>query len=45
MCIDDRFSKPVVFYRGKIAVYRFIETVLEDYDEYVMSCLMQEIIN
>ena len=30
VCIDHRFSKPVVLYRGKSAVYRFIETILEE---------------
>ena len=27
---DDTFSKPVVLYRGKNAVYRFIEAILEE---------------
>ena len=31
VCIDDKFSKPVVLYRGKNAVYRFIEAVLDKY--------------
>ena len=30
-CIDDRFSKPDVLYRGKNAVYRFIKVILEEY--------------
>ena len=29
MCIDDKFSKPVVLYRGKNGVYRFIKTILK----------------
>ena len=30
MCIDDKFSKPVVLYRGKKnGVYRFIKTILK----------------
>ena len=32
VCIDDRFSKPVVLYRGKSAVNKFIEAILEEYD-------------
>ena len=32
VCVDDRFSKPVVFYRGNNAVYWFIETNLREYD-------------
>ena len=32
ICVDDKFSKPVVLYRGKNAVYRFIETILGEYD-------------
>ena len=31
MFIDDRFSKPVVFYRGKNAVNKFIATILNEY--------------
>ena len=31
VCINDRFSKPVVLYRRKHAFYRFIEAVLEEY--------------
>ena len=30
--IDDRFSKPVVLYRGKNAINKFIEAILEEYD-------------
>ena len=32
VCVDDRFSKPVVLYRGKNAVYKFIETFQGEYD-------------
>ena len=31
VCIDDRFSKPIVVYRGENAVYEFIEAILEEY--------------
>ena len=29
ICVDDRFSKPIVVYRGKKAVYEFIKAILE----------------
>ena len=29
VCLDDNFSKPIVFYRGKNAASKFIETILE----------------
>ena len=32
VCADDRFSKPLVLYRGKHVVCRLIETILEKYD-------------
>ena len=28
-CIDDRFTKPIVVYRGENAVYEFIKTILQ----------------
>ena len=31
-CIDDKSSKKVVLYRGRNAVYRFIETIIKEYD-------------
>ena len=30
--VDDKFSKPVVLYRGKNTSYRFIEAILKEYD-------------
>ena len=30
--IDDRFSKPVVLYRGKNEINKFIEAILEECD-------------
>ena len=30
VCIDDRFSKPIVVYRGENAAYEFIKTILEE---------------
>ena len=32
VCIDDKFSKPVVLYRGKYAVHKFIKAIFEEYD-------------
>ena len=29
--IFDKFSKPVVLYRGKNAVYNFIKTIIEEF--------------
>ena len=34
VCVDDKFSKPVVLYRGKNAVNRFIETILKEYEAF-----------
>ena len=31
-CVDNKFSKKVVLYRGKNAVYRFVKAILEEYD-------------
>ena len=31
VCIDDRFNKPIVVYRGENAAYEFIKTILEEY--------------
>ena len=31
VCIDNKFSKKVVLYRGKNAVYKFIEEILSEY--------------
>ena len=32
VCIDNKFSKDVVLYRGKNAAYKFIEAILKEYD-------------
>ena len=32
VCIDDRFNKLVVLYRGENAAYKFIEVILEEYE-------------
>ena len=31
-CYDDKFSRPIQLYRGKNAVYKFLEAMLEDVD-------------
>ena len=31
-CVDNKFSKKVVLYRGKNVVYRFAKAILEEYD-------------
>ena len=31
ICIDDRFTKPIVVYRGKNGAYEFIKAILEEY--------------
>ena len=31
-CVDNKFSKKVVLYREKNSAYRFIKTILEEYD-------------
>ena len=31
VCIDDKFSKPIVVYRGKNAAYEFIKALLKEY--------------
>ena len=32
MCVDDEFSKDIVFYRGKNAVFKFIQCIFKEYD-------------
>ena len=31
VCIDDRFTKSIVIYRGKNAAYEFIKAILEEH--------------
>ena len=31
VCVDNKFSKPVVLYRGENAAYSFIKTMLEEF--------------
>ena len=30
--VDDRFSKPIVVYRGENAAFKFIEAILKEYE-------------
>ena len=32
VCVDDKFSKPVVLCRDKNAVYKFIDAILKEYN-------------
>ena len=32
VCIDNKFSKRVVFYRGKNLVYKFIKAIVKEYE-------------
>ena len=32
VCVDNKFSKKVVLYRGQNVVYKFIKAILEEYD-------------
>ena len=32
LCIDNKFSKDAVLYRGKNAAYKFIEAIPKEYD-------------
>ena len=32
VCIDDRFTKPIVVYRGQNAAYEFIKAILKEYN-------------
>ena len=31
ICIDDRFSKPTIIYRGENAAYEFVKAILKEY--------------
>ena len=31
VCIDDKFTKPIIVYRGENAAYEFIRTILKEY--------------
>ena len=32
VCVDNKFSRKVVIYSGKNAVYKFIEAIIKEYD-------------
>ena len=36
-CVRDKFDKPIVLYKGKNAVNKFIEAILEKYCKKVMK--------
>ena len=31
VCVDDRFTKPIVVYRGENGAFKFIEAILKEY--------------
>ena len=31
MCVDDKFSKDVLLYRGKNSIYKFIQCIFKEY--------------
>ena len=37
VCIDDRFSKPIVVFRGENAAYEFIKAILKEYEHFKES--------
>ena len=32
VCLDDKFSKPIVLYKGENIAYKFIKAILEEYE-------------
>ena len=30
VCVDDKFTKPIVVFRGEIAAYEFIEVIVKE---------------
>ena len=32
VCVDDEFTKPIIVFRGENAIYKFIETILKEYE-------------
>ena len=34
VCVDDRFSKSIIVFRGKNAAYEFIKAILKEYKYY-----------
>ena len=32
VCVDDKFTKPIVVYRGKHEAYEFIKVILKEYN-------------
>ena len=34
ICIDDKFTKPIVVFRDKNAAYKFIEAIFKEFEYY-----------
>ena len=32
VCVDDKFSKPIIVFRGENAAFKFIEAILKEYE-------------
>ena len=32
LCVDDKFTKPIVAFRGENTAYKFIEAILKEYE-------------
>ena len=32
VCVDDKFSKPIVVFRGENTAFRFFEAILKEYE-------------
>ena len=43
VCIDNRFTKPTIIYRGEKAAYEFIKAILEEYK--YCKIIMEEYFN
>ena len=44
VCVDNKFSKKIVLYRGKDAVYEFIKSILNDYRKVMKKCFGKNLI-
>ena len=40
VCIDDRYTKPIIVYRGENAAYEFIKAILKEY-KYIKKIMNQ----
>ena len=32
ICVDDRFSKPIIVFRGENGAFKFIKAILKEYE-------------